>query len=270
MMVGTPRANGKDIAEDIPALDWQGREVDCGTCHYQGLQSTGKCQRGHACVQDRYARRIDRFMRWNPSLANALLKHDYFEVRAIAVRFADVFHLPALINDPDETVRLQLALRLPQRTLLALREDVHREVRIRVAFRLDLPAMATMRDDPDYYVRQIVARRLPQALLVSMMADEQSDVRQEVAQRIDMPALLRMADDPAPEVRRIVATRLPEGQLYRLAHDPELLVRWEVVQRAAPTLLAVMLKDPDDDIRMAARQRLMPLDAPSKLGDQHG
>jgi hypothetical protein len=257
-------------ADDIAPIDWQDKPIDCSACAYQSLLSSGQCERGRACVQDRYARRIDRFLRWNSSLANELLTHPYFEVRAIAVRYADVFRLPALIDDPDETVRLQLALRLPQRALMSLREDVHREVRIRVAYRLDLPALPTMQHDPDYYVRQIVARRLPVALLPSMMGDSQSDVRQEVAQRVDMPALLRMAKDEAVEVRRIVAQRLPAPLLNCLAHDPELLVRWEVAQRANTSLLTVMLKDFDDDIRTVARQRLMPDDAVPLTGVRHG
>jgi len=210
-------------ADHIAPMDWQDKAIDCEACAYQHLRAQGQCELGRACVQDRYARRIDRFMRWNPTLANALLTHPYFEVRAIAVRHADVFRLPALIGDPDETVRLQLALRLPQRALLNLREDVHREVRIRVAYRLDVTSLPSMQKDPDYFVRQIVARRLPVALLPSMMNDPQSDVRQEVAQRIDMPALLRMSSDAAMEVRREVARRLPVGLLGCLAHDPELL-----------------------------------------------
>jgi len=255
---------------DMAPLDWQDQPLTCEGCAYVGLPAEGKCQLARACVQDRYARRIDRFLNWNPGLANELLTHPYFEVRAIAVRYADVFHLNALINDPDETVRLQLALRLPQRTLVSLREDVHREVRIRVAHRLDLPALPSMQNDPDYYVRQIVARRLPVPLLPSMMGDEQGDVRQEVAQRIEMPALLRMASDKDAGVRRIVAQRLPAGLLGCLAHDPDLMVRWEVAQRATPTLLTVMLKDLDDDIRAVARQRLMPDDMTTTTGEHHG
>ena len=49
----------------------------------------------HACVHDRYARRIDRFFDWNPSLANDYLEHPHFEVRAIAAKFADVFRAAA-------------------------------------------------------------------------------------------------------------------------------------------------------------------------------
>lgn len=266
MMAEAPPRSRDTDADDIPPLDWQDHPIDCDRCAYRHLLAQGGCEPGRACVQDRYARRIDRFLRWHPELANELLAHPYFEVRAIAVRHADVFRLPALIHDPDETVRLQLALRLPQRTLMSLRQDVHREVRIRVAYRLALPALASMQHDPDYFVRQIVARRLPPALLPSMMNDPQSDVRQEVAQRIDMPALLRMADDPAMEVRREVARRLPVDLLPCLAHDPELFVRWEVAQRATPALLATLLKDADEDIRGVAEQRLNA----HSLGERHG
>jgi hypothetical protein len=270
MMADTiPRSRDTDAGDILP-MDWQDKPLDCSTCKYQPLLTTGKCELGRSCVQDRYARRIDRFMRWNPELANELLTHPYFEVRAIAVRHADVFRLSALIDDPDETVRLQLALRLPHRALLNLRDDVHREVRIRVAHRMDVTALPSMQHDSDYYVRQIVARRLPVALLASMRHDPEHDVRQEVAQRVDMPALLKMAQDDACEVRRIVAKRLPIGLLHTLAHDPDLLVRWEVVQRASPALLIVMLKDLSDDIRTVARRRLMPDDMPPLTGELHG
>jgi hypothetical protein len=235
-------------ADHIAPLDWQGQAIDCAKCPYHAMLATGKCELGRACVQDRYARRIDRFLRWNPQTANELLNHDYFEVRAIAVRHADVFRLPALIGDPDETVR--------------------------VALRMDIADLPLMQQDPDYYVRQIVARRLPLALLVTMMHDPMSDVRQEVAQRIEMPALLRMADDKAYEVRRIVAQRLPAALLGALMQDSDLLVRWEVAQRALPDVLQALLSDPDEEIRSAARQRLadMTPDASkdSATGGSHG
>ena len=59
-------------------------------------------------------------------LAAQHLQHPYFEVRAISARYTDVFHLPALMRDPDETVRLQVALRLPQRLLQQMKHDEHR------------------------------------------------------------------------------------------------------------------------------------------------
>jgi len=261
-----PVAPGGDIAP----MDWQGAPIDCQACAFKHLLGEGRCELGRACVQDCYARRIDRFMRWNPELSNGLLDHPYFEVRAIAARHADVFRLPDLIEDPDETVRMQLALRLPQRQLMRLCHDPHREVRIRVAQRLDTANLSSMIKDPDYYVRQVVARRLPVALLPLLAHDPESEVRQEVAQRLEMPALLRLVDDPAPGVRRVVAERLPTPLLGKLALDPDLLVRWEVAQRAQPDVLVLMLKDADDEVRVAARQRLMPGDDDTPLGETHG
>ena len=120
-------------AGDIPALTWQGAPIDCTTCPHRSLREQAGCEPGHACMQDGYARRIDRFFRWHKALAAQHLRHPYFEVRAIAARYAEVFHLPALMHDPDETVRLQVALRLPQRLLAQMRQDEHREARIRVA-----------------------------------------------------------------------------------------------------------------------------------------
>lgn len=254
---------------DIPLLDWQGKPVDCLRCEYRHLREAGRCELGHACVQDRYARRIDRFFHWNPALSNESLAHPYFERRAVAAKRADVFRLPALIADEDETVRLTIALRLPQRQLLKLVQDPHREVRIRVAQRLDADHLPQMLRDEDYHVRKLVARRLTVALLPLLAADPDVEVRQEVAQRLEMPALLRMVEDPALEVRRVVAQRLPVGLLDRLVQDPEWLVRWEVAQRAEPAVLRQMEHDPDEEVSAVARDRLGRPARPA-TGGSHG
>ncbi len=189
-------------AGDIPSLHWQGGPVDCKVCCYaelRALPGEQGCEPGYACMQDAYARRIDRFFRWHPLLGDAQIAHPYFEVRAIAARHASVFRLTTLIDDPDETVRLQIALRLPLAQLSRLANDSHREVRIRVAQRLSPTSLAALRDDPDYGVRELVALRLPLAILPTMAADPDRAVRMRVAQRLEMPALLRMADDAEPE-----------------------------------------------------------------------
>ncbi len=119
------------------ARDWQGRELSCETCRYRELQAQGKCEFKKACVYDRYVRRIVRFFERNPQLANDHLRDDYFETRAIASKHADVFRLPPMLDDPDETVRWVAASRLPHSYLLKLRNDPHREVRIRIVSRFE-------------------------------------------------------------------------------------------------------------------------------------
>jgi hypothetical protein len=242
--------------QDIAARHWEGGELDCAACPHAALRERAGCEPGHTCMQDAYARRIDRFFRTHPELANQHLGHGYFEVRAIAARHADVFRLPSLMNDPDETVRLQLALRLPQRQLMRMRTDPHREVRIRVAQRLAVDHLASMLHDEDYCVRATVARRLPETLLPLLTADPDSTVRREVARRLQMPSLWRMVGDPEPEVRRIVAERLPEPLLEAFVEDPDLLVRWEVVNRAAADVLARLADDPQSEIRERAGARI--------------
>lgn len=118
------------------ARDWRGDTIRCADCAHRDYLALGKCRLQHACVQDRYARRIDRFFRWNPQLAREYLEHAYFELRAVATKHVDVFHLPRMLDDPDGTVRLTAVQRLPARLLRRLREDPDREVRIRVAARL--------------------------------------------------------------------------------------------------------------------------------------
>ncbi len=178
------------------ARDWQGKEIDCGTCAHQALLGTGLCRLKHACVNDRYARRIDRFFNWNPELANSYVAHPHFEVRAIAAKHASVFLLPPLLDDPEETVRWNAARRLPKRLVLRLRNDPHREVRIRIASLLDDAELMPMMADPDYYVRLVIARRVAPPLLARMIDDEEAEVRRVVAQRIPRDGLLKMASDP--------------------------------------------------------------------------
>ncbi|MFT3956351.1 MAG: 4Fe4S-binding leucine-rich repeat protein [Piscinibacter sp.] len=247
-------------SNDIPAMDWHGAAIDaarCAGCEHAALRAAGQCEPGRCCMHDVYARRIDRFFRTHPSLANQHLTHEYFEVRAIAARYADVFRLGAMLVDPDETVRLQVALRVPQRLLLKLRDDPHREVRIRVALRLDLPELAALVRDTDYQVRCIVAKRAPEGLLPLLMHDADLQVRQEVARRLPMPALWRMAADAAPEVRRIVAERLPVSLLDALAADADWTVRWEAAGRATGAALERLRDDAEPEVRERARERAM-------------
>ena len=122
------------MSDDIlESLDWRGEPVDCTVCAHRdrrldpgtaaipsGGKLDGHCLPLKACVQDRYAKRIQRFFEWNPDLSANHLNHPYFEVRANAARFAPIFQLPRLMSDPDETVRSVLARRLPRRLLLQL------------------------------------------------------------------------------------------------------------------------------------------------------
>lgn len=240
-----------------PPLDWQGVALDCAQC--PSPRATARCQLGHACAQDRYARRIDRYFRWNPLEADRWLTHPYFEVRAIAARHASVFRLNAMIDDPDETVRLSVAVRLPANGLQRLLADPHREVRIRVAMRIEPTLLSALTDDPDYYVRLLVARRLPLALLPRMAADADREVRLEVAARLPMPALLQLADDREAAVRRVLAERLPAALLGRYRDDPAWDVRWQAVQRGDAALAQALCGDTDPEVRAAARARLQLL-----------
>ncbi len=137
------------MADIDEAIDWLGSTISCEGCEHEDLLAQERCRPKHACVHDRYARRIDRFFAWNPKLANSYLDHRYFEVRSIATKFADVFMLPPLLDDPDETVRWNAARQLPRRYLLDLRFDPHREVRIRVATLLDPEDLTPMMRDEE-------------------------------------------------------------------------------------------------------------------------
>ena len=244
------------MADIDEAIDWLGCAISCDDCAHQDLLAKARCQLKHACVHDRYARRIDRFFDWNRDLANRYLDHPYFEVRAIATKWADVFKLPALLSDADETVRWNAARRLPRRYLLDLRNDPHREVRIRIATLLDPPDLTAMMRDEDYYVRIVVARRISSTELPAMITDEEPEVRRVVASRVEPEALWRMLADSDADVRLAVARRLSPVELIGFHRDADWRVRHEAARRMVPGMLAAMLNDPDDIVRELVLKRI--------------
>jgi LRV iron-sulfur cluster protein/leucine rich repeat (LRR) protein len=244
-----------------PAVDFEGKPIDCSRCPARAPGVSARCTPGHACANDRYAMRIDRFFRYNPLLAEDWLAHRYFEVRAIAVRFANVFRVAALADDPDETVRASVAMRVPQTILRKLMRDPDREVRIRVAQRLAPATLPALLADPDYYVRTWVARRIPPRFLPRLAADPEREVRRVVATRLAPGALGCLLADRDALVRRAVAERAPDAMLRELADDASWQVRWEVARRAPLKLAELMAEDPDEEVRDAARERLGELRA---------
>ncbi|MCA1458196.1 LRV FeS4 cluster domain-containing protein [Bradyrhizobium sp. BRP22] len=231
------------------ARDWLRDEVDCETCAHIGLRASGDCRLLHACVHDRYARRIDRFFNWNPALADAYITHPHFEVRAIAANHASVFLLPMLLDDAEETVRWNAARRLPKRFVLRLRNDPHREVRMRVATLLDGEELAPMISDQDCYVRLVLASRIAPALLGLLMSDDEPEVRRVVAIRVPNEWLLGMVNDPNGAVRLEVARRLCADSLSMLRRDPDWRVRYEVASRVTAAGLAELTKDEDQMVQ---------------------
>src|SRR6266581_1792532 len=220
------------MMDDIDeARDWRGDEIDCAACTHQDRASAGRCRLKHACVHDRYARRIDRFFNWNPNLANSYVAHPHFEVRWNAAR------------------------RLPKRLVLRLRTDVHREVRIRIVSLLDDAELMPMMADADYYVRLVVARRVAPSLLASMIDDEEAEVRRVVAQRIPRDRLLRMTTDLDAGVRLEIAQRLTTDLLSRPRDDPVWRVRYEVASRIAVGEIAELAFDSDGLVQDMARSR---------------
>lgn len=249
---------GTTRTEIDEARDWQGQLLDCSVCERRALLEEGHCRLGHACAHDRYARRIDRFFRWNPQLAKEYLEHPYFETRAVAAKHVELFYLPRLVGDADETVRQSVAQRLPvnSKHFKNLLHDPHREVRIRVAERLDGRELVGLIDDPDYFVRQIVARRLPPGMLVKMMHDRDPEVRKVVAQRISSDWLPAMANDKEVNVRLVAVRRMDTAQLKQLIKDPEWQVRYEVASRLEVDDLTLMRADPDPAVHDLVAQRL--------------
>jgi hypothetical protein len=240
------------------ARDWQGKLLECASCEQLTNQLEGRCRLGHSCVYDRYARRIDRFFHWNPRLAVDYITHPYFEVRAITAKYLDIFHLQRLLHDPDETVRQSVVLRLPanSKQIKTLKTDADREVRIRVAQRLEAGELITMVHDSDYYVRQVVARRLPQEKLTAMVNDRDTEVRKVVARRIGMQGLLTLAQDREASVRLEAVLRLNVKHLKAFVNDPDWRVRYEIAGRLDRANLEIFRNDPELAVRELVEQRL--------------
>lgn len=252
----TTVVSGNAVEVGIPSLDWQGQAIDCAGCAHRDRLALGTCAPLRSCVHDRYAKRIDRFFGTNPGLASHYIAHPYFEVRAVAAKYLDIFQLNRLIDDPDETVRASVALKLPPRLLAKMLHDPDREVRVRVASRLDLFELPSMLHDPDYYVRLVVARRIAPGLLFHLVRDPDTAVRQEVAGRIGDEWLALLASDSAEEVRLTAIRRLPFGLLPPFRFDADWRVRYEVAQRAALEHMPDLAKDEDETVAALARERL--------------
>ncbi|TDY17204.1 LRV iron-sulfur cluster protein [Paraburkholderia sp. BL6665CI2N2] len=179
MSVQNVRVPGGDIAP----RHWQGGPLDCAGCGYVRLR---ELPAEHGCGPASHA---------------------------------GVFCLPALLGDPDEMGRLQLALRLPQAQLARLIHDPHREVRIRVAQRLSPAALIGMRGDADaseVEVRRSVAERLPATLLSRLAFDRDWRVRWQVARRAAGEIVASLMDDADEEVRALARRRRRSGEVANL------------------------------------------------------
>lgn len=88
---------------------WSGRRTkaddvdEARDCTHLELRASGACCVLHACVNDRDARCIEPYFKSNPALADACIAHPNLEVRAIAVKHANVFLMPMLLEDAEET-----------------------------------------------------------------------------------------------------------------------------------------------------------------------
>ena len=236
-------------------VDWQGRALDCTACADHAKLAEGLCGLGRSCVNDRYAKRIERFFVLNPEAADAGLDHPYFEARMNAARVASVFRLPKLIGDPDPGVRAMAVMRLPRPYAERAITDPDRRVRIAVVNRVAPKYLMPLTEDPDDYVRQVVARRAPDGLLPAMLHDPDPEVRRIVAGRVATAFLDRFRTDPDPLVRREAACRRPA----LFVADADVRVRHAVAEAGSPDELRALIDDPEDFIGETARMRLAAL-----------
>lgn len=232
--------------------------ADCRYCPYRLTHLlSGRCIPGDTCVVAHSGRQIDRFLRINPELAPRYLDDEFWERRAIAVRYAPADSLEAMIQDPDEAVRRAVAYRLPRERLHLLLQDEDREVRITVADRLPPEHLEKLATDPDYLVRAYVAQRLTPTRLFRFIRDPDLQVRKIVARRLPEESLGLLIADPEPEVRRLIAERLPGTDLTDLLEDPDWTVRLAATTNAPEDLLRQRLAVEEDvEVLEAIRERL--------------
>ncbi len=231
--------------------------ADCRLCpHRLNLLLSGRCIPGDTCVLVENGRQIDRFFRLNPQYALQYLQDDFWERRAIAVRYVPVTALKERVNDPDEAVRRAVAYRLPREELHVLMNDEDREVRITVADRLPVEQLEKMADDPDYLVRAYVAQRLPLGRLFRLIRDPDRQVRKLVAKRLPPETLGLMTTDPEPEVRCIVAGRLSGEDVVEMLSDPDWTVRLAAVANAPLPALKKQRDEADTEVLAAMAERL--------------
>ncbi|WP_080635020.1 4Fe4S-binding leucine-rich repeat protein [Teredinibacter turnerae] len=230
--------------------------ADCRFCSYRAnLLMSGRCSPGDVCVKVDSGRQIDRFFRFNPQYAEVYLRDDFWERRAIAVRYSPIDALDRLIQDPDEAVRRAVAYRLPREQLFQLMDDEDREVRITVADRIPLEQLEKMADDRDYLVRAYVAQRLSEGRLFRFIRDPDLQVRKIIAGRLPEESLGLMASDREPEVRRIIAQRLTGADVVPLLSDEDWTVRLEAVKNA-PLEELCRLDEEDEEVLIAISERL--------------
>ena len=139
-----------DLPEDEfgAALDWRGKPIRCRECDHLKMNEEGLCKKGKACIRDRRARRVDRFLQENKSLADSYLDHPYFEVRACAAQYASVFRLVPLLDDPEPEVRAVATMRLPNDRIARMVDDEDSRVRVAAAARLKGKELMPLIHDP--------------------------------------------------------------------------------------------------------------------------
>ncbi|MFD2175243.1 4Fe4S-binding leucine-rich repeat protein [Rhodobacter lacus] len=244
------------MPEGPAPVDWEGRALDCASCRFRMRLDLGQCGLGWSCLNDRYAKRIERFFLLNPELADENLNHPYFETRVNAARHASVFRIPRLLDDPDPAVRAMAILRLPQAAAEKLIHDPDRAVRIAVAHRLPPASLIPLMHDVEASVRLVVARRAPDGLLPGLIDDPDPSVRRIVVNRIPPDWIDRFRLDPDPLVRRAAAHRRP----MLFVADDDIRVRHACAEEGCEKVLARLLDDPEDIIRETARARLAKLE----------
>ncbi|EIZ77328.1 LRV FeS4 cluster domain-containing protein [Novosphingobium sp. Rr 2-17] len=243
------------------ALDWRGKVIRCRECDHSALNREGLCAKGKSCIRDRRARRVDRFLRENLTLADSYLDHPYFEVRACAAQYASVFHLPPLLDDPEPEVRAVTTMRLPADRIRQMAFDEDTRVRVAAAARLQGLDLMPLISDAEYMVRITAVRKMPVEMLPLVRHDPDPEVRTWVARRIDPRALADMTFDSDAMVRCEVATRIPMDQLPLLLRDSDMRVRFTVAERIAEEELFALLDDDEPIIRELAHERIAKVPA---------
>ena len=127
------RWHGGGISERTTGrLDWLGSRSPAPTAPTR-RRAAGRCDFGRACVEDRRARRIDRFFAANPALAERLSGAPVFRGAGAGGRYCNVFRCRACWTIRNRTCAPSAAFRLPLAARSPMKSDPDRKVRVAVA-----------------------------------------------------------------------------------------------------------------------------------------
>ena len=116
---------------------------------------------------------------------------DDWMTRELVAKRIDPKHLPSMMPDEDENVRMEVAKRIDKSYLPRMMKDANPSVRMEVAKRIDQEHLPKMMKDPEWMVRFEVAERIDLTSLKRMLSDDDENVQNAAMVRLEKAGMLR-------------------------------------------------------------------------------